>query len=72
MLPDAPVERLAEMARTFALDYLVLEEIEADTDGALAATAPEQINAILADTPPFLELVSDFGHTRLYRFVGAD
>ena len=72
VLPDAPVERLAEMARTFALDYLVLEEIEADTDGALAATAPEQINAILADTPPFLELVSDFGHTRLYRFVGAD
>lgn len=69
VLPDSPVDLLPAMAETFDLDYLLLEEIETKEDGTLSATAPEQLNAILTEIPPFLELVEDFGHMRLYRFI---
>lgn len=69
VLPDAPVEQLEAMAETFDLDYLVLEEIVGGPDGTLDAVVPVALESLLIETPPFLQLVEDFGHTRLYRFV---
>ncbi len=69
VLPDAPVAQLEDMAETFDLDYFVLEEIEEGADGTLDAVVPVSLKPILSETPPFLQLVEDFGHTRLYRFV---
>jgi hypothetical protein len=69
VLPDAPVAQLEEMAEIFDLDYFVLEEIAEAPDGTLKAIVPKSLLPVLAETPPFLQLVEDFGHTRLYRFV---
>ena len=69
VLPDAPVSQLEQMAETFDLDYFVLEEINEGPDGEIDAVVPVSLKPLLAETPPFLELVEDFGHTRLYRFV---
>jgi 4-amino-4-deoxy-L-arabinose transferase-like glycosyltransferase len=69
VLPDAPVAQLEQMAETFDLDYFVFEGIIEQPDGMLDPIAPESLKAIMNETPPFLQLVEDFGHTRLYRFV---
>lgn len=68
VLPDAPVTQLAAMAETFDLDYLVLEGIVEKPDGRRVPIAPESLQGITMETPPFLTLVEDFGHTQLYRF----
>jgi 4-amino-4-deoxy-L-arabinose transferase-like glycosyltransferase len=69
VLPDTPVARLEAMAETFDLDYFVLEGIIEQPDGTLDPIAPVSLKGILNETPAFLQLVEDFGHTRLYRFV---
>lgn len=69
VLPDAPVAQLEQMAETFDLDYFVFEGISEQADGTIDAITPLSLVPILAEPPPFLQLVQDFGHTRLYRFV---
>jgi hypothetical protein len=69
VLPDAPVAQLEQMAETFDLDYFVFEGIIEQPDGTLDPIAPDSLKEIIVETPPFLQLVEDFGHTRLYRFV---
>ena len=69
VLPDAPVAQLEQMAETFDLDYFVLEGITEGPDGTPDAIIPESLKSMVAETPPFLQLIEDFGHTRLYRFV---